>query len=67
MSVFGSRVYIFGVHSDGDREFLHTTLDRQEAVDYIVKFRSVFPKQFSKFVYGNLIDAELTEVDHGED
>lgn len=66
MSVFGSRIYIFGVHPDGYREFLHTTLDRQGAVDYIVKFKGAFPTTFFKFVYGNLIDEEsLTEVNYG--
>lgn len=64
---FNSRIYIFGVDGGGYREFLHTTLNRQEAVDYIVKFKGAFPERFMRFVYGALDGQELTEVDYGEE
>ena len=64
---FQARVYVFGVDDEGYREFLHTTLDRQEAVDYIVKFHGIFPWRFQRFVYGTIDDGFQSEVDYGKE
>ncbi len=48
-----NRVYVYGVTPEGNREFLHTTLDKPSAKAFAQKHRELFDR-YSQYFYKTL-------------
>jgi len=50
---FTERLYVYATHDDGSKEFLHTFLNKTEALKYVDKHKKVFPHRFKHYEIGN--------------